>query len=244
MAIWTDRTESLNGVDVRTGDRTFQSIGTVLNPNRPHDYRDDLQSFFWSIVWVGLRFDSPNQPKAILPDLLRVWSGENARLGALERRFALEYFEDIVIPNIGVGFTLPFINLLRALRDLIWAQCHEANKPFVPCSCPGRPTTLEELCPSADEDYISFLAAIEEAIEGVEGEETRQKLEDERKREATGLPRLRSHSANTKAIPVVGSNKESSNSAVALACPRHPKKAMQPPKDRANANINSDNPAT
>ncbi|KAF8643426.1 hypothetical protein AX16_009035 [Volvariella volvacea WC 439] len=238
MAIWTDRTESLNGVDVRTGDRAFQSVNVILNPNRPHDYKDDLQSFFWVLVWLCLRYRRPSQPKPTFPGLLQVWSGENSRTSALERRYALEYFEEIVVPQISRGFTLPFINLLRKLRNLIWAQCHEASKPYVPCSCPGSPTTLEELCPNADEDYTRFLSAIEQAIEEAEEEEARKKLENEREREVTGMPHLRPRSSDAKPLSPAGSDEESSNPTAAPTCRRHPKKTMQRPGDQSDANIN------
>ncbi|KAF8648200.1 hypothetical protein AX16_006339 [Volvariella volvacea WC 439] len=241
MAIWIDRTESLSGVDIRTGDRTFQSVNTILNPGRPHDYRDDIQSFFWVATWLGVRHDAPGRRKSILPDILKVWGGENARLSALERRFALEYFDEIVVPHIGEKFTPAFIGLLKKLRNLVWAQCHEANKPYIPCICPGSPTTLEELCPNADEDYANFLSAIDEAIEEIEEEEARKRLEDEREREATGIPHLRSHSGNAKATPPVGSNEELNDSA-APACPKHPHKAIQRTEVQADPNINSDNP--
>ncbi|KAF8641985.1 hypothetical protein AX16_009758 [Volvariella volvacea WC 439] len=239
MAIWTDRTESLNGVDIRTGDRTFQSISTVLNPGRPHDHRDDLQSFFWVATWIGVRYDAPRQRKSNLPDILQVWGGKDARLSALERRLALEYFDEIVVPHIGVGFSLPFINLLRKLRNLVWAQCHEANKPYFPCMCPGSPTTLEELCPNADEDYIDFLSVLDEAIEEVEEEEARKRSERERK--ATGMPHLRSHSSDTKAVPSAES-KEESNKSGAPTCPKHPEKAIQRTRIQTDPNTNPENP--
>ncbi|KAF8663691.1 hypothetical protein AX16_000866 [Volvariella volvacea WC 439] len=244
MAIWINRTESLNGVDVRTGDRTFQSTSIILNPSRPHDYKDDLQSFFWVVVWLGVRYKKPNKLKPTLPDLLQVWSGENSRLSALERRYALEFFEEIVIPHIGEGFTPPFINLLRRLRDLIWAQCHETHKPYVSCSCPGSPTTVEELCPHADEDYSNFLSAVDEAIEALKMEEAEAIMEDERKRAATGMPNLRSHSSNAKTTPSGEPGRGMNDAAAAPACLRHPDKSLQPPGVQTNTASNSGDPAT
>ncbi|KDR85790.1 hypothetical protein GALMADRAFT_234869 [Galerina marginata CBS 339.88] len=64
MAIRIDRDKSLAGQDFRTGTRAFQSVN-VLNSYSsetstvPHDYLDDLESFFYVLCWICCGHDRP-----------------------------------------------------------------------------------------------------------------------------------------------------------------------------------------
>ncbi|KDQ28303.1 hypothetical protein PLEOSDRAFT_1009535, partial [Pleurotus ostreatus PC15] len=40
----------------RTGTWPFMSIGLLLNPHKQHTTRDDLESFFWVVLYYGLRY--------------------------------------------------------------------------------------------------------------------------------------------------------------------------------------------
>ncbi|KAF8643947.1 hypothetical protein AX16_008759 [Volvariella volvacea WC 439] len=45
MAVEIDREQSLGDQDIHTGDPLYHSCGTILNPAKPHDHFDDLESF-------------------------------------------------------------------------------------------------------------------------------------------------------------------------------------------------------
>jgi len=70
-----------SGAMNRTGTMEFMSIN-VLRRREPHRYRDDLESFFYVLIWICVMYESTghrhyvldDQDKASSPEVLNGWS--------------------------------------------------------------------------------------------------------------------------------------------------------------------------
>ncbi|KJA18345.1 hypothetical protein HYPSUDRAFT_960995 [Hypholoma sublateritium FD-334 SS-4] len=75
----------------------FQSYTATSAPCKPHDYMDDLESFFYVLCWILCGFVSPGGKLAELPRQLRKCASANpsdafdAKLSALTHYFKISY---------------------------------------------------------------------------------------------------------------------------------------------------------
>ncbi|KAF8648133.1 hypothetical protein AX16_006383 [Volvariella volvacea WC 439] len=167
MAASIKRTDSLAGKDVRMSAPTFQSVKTLLNPTRPHDHLDDLESFVSVLTWVCLEYTGPAVPKkkAQYPKILQRWSSKDPRKCALEKDYAFRLFDSEIKPHVGEGFGAPFVQLLEDLNNIIRPRYPGVLRPR---DSTEHPKSLEELFPNAEDDYHKVFEAIDRAIQTVE----------------------------------------------------------------------------
>jgi hypothetical protein len=74
-----------SGAMNRTGTMEFMAIN-VLRPSEPHSYRDDLESFFYVLIWICVMYESTGdrhyiqdaQNKKSSPQILGGWSRADA----------------------------------------------------------------------------------------------------------------------------------------------------------------------
>ncbi|KAI0692479.1 hypothetical protein C8T65DRAFT_833988 [Cerioporus squamosus] len=108
------RTGDVSQLRERTGTYAFLSIGLLKNKNAIHTVHDDLESFFWVLVWLVLRHtayvDTSGDEKAYECTFVCINDG---RSYAAKSTFL--WFET----EITVRGNAPLTQLMRKLRDLV-----------------------------------------------------------------------------------------------------------------------------
>ncbi|KAF8648132.1 hypothetical protein AX16_006382 [Volvariella volvacea WC 439] len=153
QAIWTkDRAKGTSYRDLeRMGTKPFQSITILQTQPGPHNYLDDLQSFFFVLCWICIAFEAPQKRKKDRPAVLETWClGTPSERGA-EKQRQLEGFDEHISPHISPYFGEDFINLLKRLLTICSQDdvCLNATSGALP-----DPETV----------YTKYLAAIDETI--------------------------------------------------------------------------------
>jgi hypothetical protein len=86
--------------------------GNALRGNEPHTYLDDLESFFYAMIYITLAYTAPGCPKKDLPHPLSRWD-EPFAADAKEGFIGLDFHLDVE-----VWFGAPFQNLLERLHSI------------------------------------------------------------------------------------------------------------------------------
>jgi hypothetical protein len=109
-----------SGAMNRTGTMEFMAIN-VLRRNQPHTYRDDLESFFYVLIWICVMYESTGnrhyirdaQDKICPPTVLDGWSRADA--AAVKYSEMTEEAEFQVILN---GFSDGFWELEGMMKEI------------------------------------------------------------------------------------------------------------------------------
>ena len=109
-----------SGAMNRTGTMEFMAIN-VLRRDGPHSYRDDLESFFYVLIWICVMYEStgdrhyiPNaKNKQCSPEVLDGWS----RVDAADVKYAQMFNEDRFQDILG-GFSDGFRELESMMREI------------------------------------------------------------------------------------------------------------------------------
>ncbi|KJA18341.1 hypothetical protein HYPSUDRAFT_205456 [Hypholoma sublateritium FD-334 SS-4] len=171
LAIRIDRNESLYGLDFKTRTRAFQSINVLLSYNpaagttcKPHDYMDDLESFFYVLCWITCGFAGPGQKLVEFPDDLKQWESADPRNALRAKLSVITWVFDITYratPYFGAVFDSLMAQLARFFADAHNRRALSKGKP-VP--------TLMELKSTSSAAYNTVLGYVDEAIKAVESE--------------------------------------------------------------------------
>lgn len=130
----------------------------VLEGKKPHDYLDDLESFYFALVYILIMFKRPRCLRREPPDILRQWRGKfayAAKMGHfIDPTFDLE---------IADWFGAPFRDLASRLHHHFGSRIRN----------PKIAKVTGEILPPVDpmKDSDEFLAHIRQAITEVEQEE-------------------------------------------------------------------------
>lgn len=131
MAIFLNRTRTNALADLRTGTRAFQAIN-ILNERGYHRHIEDLESFFYVLVWVCFTALSPGLQVANLPELLEDFEQIKARRAAASKSIFLERGQKYkVLPYWGEAFQKLLVNFLKFFmaRKLHWSPPDESELP-------------------------------------------------------------------------------------------------------------------
>ncbi|KJA23475.1 hypothetical protein HYPSUDRAFT_39936 [Hypholoma sublateritium FD-334 SS-4] len=169
LAIRIDRDESAYGFDFKTGTRAFQSMNILQSYNpataaecKPHDYMDDLESFFYVLCWISCGFAGPGRKLAEFPMRLSKWESTNpgdaidAKMSAITFFFKTTYR---ATPYFGPVFDTLMRQLSGFFADVYRKRVDSEGKP-VP--------TLMELMPTSTASYNTVLGYVDEAIKALE----------------------------------------------------------------------------
>ncbi|KIM49614.1 hypothetical protein M413DRAFT_35636, partial [Hebeloma cylindrosporum] len=164
MAIWLDRAASLAEADFRTGTRAFQSVRVLKSflPKKArmcHDYLDDLESFFYVLIWICIGYSQPGKMVEPIPELLSDWESENPIFAArtkVDMYFtALEEMVEVT-PFFGVIFQELLENVHGFFSVVVHRKTSSTKGQVYP--------TLTELIPEASGHYATILGFVDDAI--------------------------------------------------------------------------------
>ncbi|KAF8648221.1 hypothetical protein AX16_006359 [Volvariella volvacea WC 439] len=148
--------------DLRSGLHAFRSIKSLTFPKLATDYLDDLESFFYILLWICIAYKEAKIPHDELPDLLQDWSHDDPRKAGLLKHGHMSWYEQMVEPLISPAFGEPFKVLLRELKDFVWRRY-----PSGIFDEEKMPKTVGELLKAAEGDYKIFLDAIDSALNSI-----------------------------------------------------------------------------
>ncbi|KIM47405.1 hypothetical protein M413DRAFT_416122 [Hebeloma cylindrosporum] len=170
--------KKLELTDHRTSESRFQSILVASScptfedyipynyayESAPHDYLDDLESFFYVFVWICLGYEGPGRPHP--PSLKRfsTWD-EQGIFSAHAKRWLLSERTDgdwKVSPYFGPVFQA----LFRELRIFIGERLNTKMKAIRLFEWPRKPSDFQHV----DDDYAMFLGFIDKALKGLQVE--------------------------------------------------------------------------
>lgn len=134
----------------------------LMDTKRPHSYLDDLESFFYILLWMCVAYGSPGNPKQELPVVLNRWCLEDPALcGGAKRIDLSDRYEYEIEPLISESFGWPFKELLRQLKEILWTRY---PRDLTPLPRTKTRQTVKEVQEEAKPTYEKFIKAIETAI--------------------------------------------------------------------------------
>ncbi|KAF9032785.1 hypothetical protein BJ165DRAFT_1598986 [Panaeolus papilionaceus] len=201
LAIEIERTKSLKGTDARTashfifypfnkGTYAFQSYIILSNVRSHyrhfrflHDYMDDLESFFWVLIWIVIGYEIHEDETEtqvirlkhdLRPETLRAM--ECNPVNTADSKKAIITGE---VPPVADGWGSVFATLSKDLAAFFWPRVsekakrrQEINEALAGNSLRAEdlPGPLIDLDAAAQEDYPTFLAIIDKAVESLKEE--------------------------------------------------------------------------
>jgi len=144
----------------------------------PHDYLDDLESFFYIFVWICLGYEGPGRPHAPSLEQFSIWDEEGI-FSAHAKRWHLSERTDGKW-EVSAYFGPIFQTLFRELRIFIGERLNTKMKALRLFDWPRKPSDFKYV----DEDYAIFLGFIDKALKALD-EETLGELQ------APVIPRTR-----------------------------------------------------
>ncbi|KAF8663700.1 hypothetical protein AX16_000875 [Volvariella volvacea WC 439] len=143
----------------------FQSIAVLKGRNGRYSFLDDLESFFYVLLSICVKYDEAGKVKERQPSCLDVWYDIDHEKCAKAKSEQLRSFDDTFVQHISPYFGPIFIQLLKDLLAVFWTG--------------GLPTDqlrpmlyLEEsrkhLLVDPNVIYRSYIAPIDRAIESLE----------------------------------------------------------------------------
>ncbi|KAJ3501283.1 hypothetical protein NLJ89_g9409 [Agrocybe chaxingu] len=171
MAVFRERMTTIAAMDFRTGMRTFQSLFVMCSEldwlegliPLPHDYLDDLESFFYVYCWVCMHHSADGKPLKKPP--LTAWESQNP-----EFRIAAKsaFLSPVVIKHNEVNHTFGkvFQDLLDALRGFFLEtyKWKTENRNTMT-------NKMDAMKEHSTQHYAEFLGHIDTAVMALEEEE-------------------------------------------------------------------------
>jgi serine/threonine protein kinase len=114
MASMAD-SETNSGALYRTGTLEFIAIG-ILDRTERHTYRHDLESFFYVLLWICIKYDSAGNRAKPGSAILEMWSSSPASAVKLHQ-ISLGF--DYILDSLADGFG-DLRGMLRQLREAIF----------------------------------------------------------------------------------------------------------------------------
>ncbi|PPQ94846.1 hypothetical protein CVT25_007483 [Psilocybe cyanescens] len=122
MAIKVDCESDLSGHQYCMGTRAYQSIAVLssttwanlLSKAPPQDHLDDLESFFYVLAWICIKYNGPENP-IVVPNL-ELWEHHAAEISAMAKNQNLNTPLTILQPYFKNDEI--FRNLIKALAQL------------------------------------------------------------------------------------------------------------------------------
>ncbi|KAF9038711.1 hypothetical protein BJ165DRAFT_1499888 [Panaeolus papilionaceus] len=189
--------------DFRTGTRAFQSV-SVLKSYQPeggadkhilHDYLDDLESFYWVLVWITKGQLGPEKrklPSSKLDKNLEVYDLFQAPAGpAADRKYMI--LSAAPIAKIQEGWGPAYEKLVRNLGSFL--------HPIASSKILGTVTPLDELIANAPADYEKYLRHFDVAIAELK-EELDRPPENLQPPDSDPAPRARAQSLPNTTAPL------------------------------------------
>ncbi|KAH9476244.1 hypothetical protein JR316_0011815 [Psilocybe cubensis] len=167
MAICLTRQAPLTGT-FRTGTRAFQSI-TVLRSEkngehaRPHDYLDDLESFFYVFAWICSTYTGPHERLESEPRALVAWQEDVVVAIGMKTAFLYDPTTELT------PYFECFSALLTSLGNFLIKHATRKEKE---CRSKAPKVPLMDLLAPSDAEYDTFLGFVDDAIAALEPEET------------------------------------------------------------------------
>jgi hypothetical protein len=149
----------------------FQSVNVLASYRAtqtftPHDYADDLESFFYVYVYLLACYHKNGERRsAIVFDGVGRWKSDDpmasldSKASFLARRLPIPFKQDIVNT-----WGLPFLELLQALRDLV-NEMQEERQAIICDSGHQDLTKVEKYYQQADHYFCEFLRQFCDTIE-------------------------------------------------------------------------------
>ncbi|KAF8663683.1 hypothetical protein AX16_000858 [Volvariella volvacea WC 439] len=143
----------------------FQSIVVLKGGNGRNSFLDDLESFFYVLLFICVGYDAPGKRKDQLPSCLSQWYDIDHDACAITKSEQLRAFDDHFLQHISPCFDPTFIELLKELLAVFWTGGLPMHQP--------RPLLhLEEsrkhLLVDPNAIYQSYLSSIDCAIKKLE----------------------------------------------------------------------------
>ena len=107
-----------SGAPSKTGTKVFMGIGPLFGEE--HKAKDDLESFFWSLFWLGVHWNGPGQgTKNKDYDL---WNNKNTKeLGQIKLGLITEEGNfDNEVKQSFTAFSQPLVPCIQALRKAVF----------------------------------------------------------------------------------------------------------------------------
>ncbi|PPR00103.1 hypothetical protein CVT24_008961 [Panaeolus cyanescens] len=187
LAINIHRKRSNLKADFRTGTRAFQSVmvlksyqptndAGVLLPTVLHDHLDDLESFFWVLVWITRqKLPAGEDPDNFIPSLevRKKFEAEAATSASHKRDFLDDWDEDLVLLQPGWGSVIRKLisNLAHFFHDEFMIKRKSVNGNL-------KAMTPEELVCVSGAHYTTVIKYFEDAIASLKKE-----MEDDKKKQ-------------------------------------------------------------
>ncbi|KAF9048894.1 hypothetical protein BJ165DRAFT_1067039 [Panaeolus papilionaceus] len=180
LAIYTKRDKSLFEKDSRTGTHAFQSfiiLSTQPHQARyaaPHDYLDDLESFFWVLIWLTMGYDVVDRQDyfSLTPTKQDV---EDLKPFEARPSIAADRKHKILSkkkPRLADGWGATMQNMVSEMRRFLAERVEDKEtarderillkQPF---KHHPQPLLDPEIQTAAEADYPLFIGFIDEAIE-------------------------------------------------------------------------------
>ncbi|TFK69393.1 hypothetical protein BDN72DRAFT_840360 [Pluteus cervinus] len=164
LAIFLSRITSGAGHDFLTGTRVFLSFKILMNSEYPHDFLDDLESFFYVLLWILLSRGATGERVDCIPDLLNEWRNDDPKICAGAKSRMLNHFDIEVFPVLQHG---KFIRrLLLQLATFVHKHNVQDRKQMKPMK---KDIPLDKLHPEGyiNAMYDEFLGYVNEAIQSL-----------------------------------------------------------------------------
>ena len=144
----------------------LSSVNDTTGQALPHDYLDDLESFFYVFCWITIGYDGPkNLLKGInRPTVLEEWDQDNPRAAANSKKAMMFVFAAKVTLYFGPTFQTLLYALHRFLQPLVALKMQTRDNSNIPRK------HLLDLIEPAKAHYADVLAIIDQAILDLESE--------------------------------------------------------------------------
>ena len=144
----------------------LSSVDDTSGQALPHDYLDDLESFFYVFCWVTLGYDGPNQPilGARRPRVLWKWDQNDASAAADSKTTMMCDLDKKATDYFGPVFQ----KILVTLHAFYWPHILLKKRQKRDNTIPRK--HLLDLTEPAKVDYATVLGIIDQAIIDLESE--------------------------------------------------------------------------
>ena len=138
----------------------LSSVNDTTGQALPHDYLDDLESFFYVFCWITIGYDGPGKPLtgADRPRVLLQWDQDDASAAANSKGMMITYLSAKVTSYFGPTFQNLLSALHRFLRPHMLSKMEQRDKTEIPRK------HLLDLIEPAKAHYADVLAIIDQGI--------------------------------------------------------------------------------
>ena len=138
----------------------LSSVNDTTGQALPHDYLDDLESFFYVLCWVTIGYAGPNNPikGSNRPRVLLKWDQDDASAAADSKKAMIPYLGAKVTPYFGPTFQKLLSAMHCFLRPHIVSKMEQRDNSNTPRK------HLLDLIEPAKAHYADVLAIIDQGI--------------------------------------------------------------------------------